>query len=50
MDAVRELAAYPQHIEAKAENQRWYGGYQIVVSEVTASYGNRRLNHLTDRN
>lgn len=49
MDAVRELAAYPQHIEAKAENQRWYGGYQIVVSEVTTSYGNGKLSHLTDR-
>jgi len=49
MDAVRELASYPAHLEAKEHNQRWYAGYQIVVSEVTASYGNGGLNHLTDR-
>ncbi len=48
MAAVRELAAYPQHRQAKDENQRWYDGYRIVVSEVTASYGDGRLPHLTD--
>lgn len=49
MDAVRQLAAFPQHLEAKRENQRWYDGYQIVVSEVTASYGNGRIGHVTDQ-
>lgn len=45
--AVQQLAAFPQHREAKGQNQRWYDGYQIVVSEVTASYGDGRLPHVT---
>jgi heme-degrading monooxygenase HmoA len=45
--SVRELSAYPQHLEAKGQYQRWYDGYQIVVSEVTASYGDGRLPHVT---
>lgn len=47
MASVRELSAYPQHLEAKGQYQRWYDGYQIVVSEVTASYGDGRLPHVT---
>lgn len=47
MKSVRELAAYPHHLEAKGQYQRWYDGYQIVVSEVTASYGDGRLSHVT---
>ena len=49
MDAMFELSRYDAHREAKGKYQNWYDGYQIVVSEVTASYGNGRLNHLTDR-
>ena len=33
--------------KAKEQYQRWYDGYQIVVSEVTRSYGDGRLPHLT---
>ena len=47
MASVRELSAYTQHLEAKGQYQRWYDGYQIVVSEVTASYGYGRLPHVT---
>ena len=47
MAAVRELSQFASHQEAKAEYQRWYDGYQIVVSEVRASYGDGRLAHLT---
>ncbi len=50
MDAVRELAAYPQHRVAKQEQSRWYDGYQIVVSEVTASYGDGRIAHVSTKN
>ena len=47
MASVRELAKFPAHLEAKGQYQRWYEGYQIVVSEVTASYGDGRLPHVT---
>lgn len=45
--AVRELSRFPQHREAKGQYQRWYDAYQIVVSEITASYGDKRLPHVT---
>lgn len=43
MESVRQLAQFPQHREAKDQVQRWYGGYRIVVSEVSATYGDGRL-------
>ena len=45
--AVREsvtlLVRFPQHRDAKNNVQRWYDGYRIVISEVTATYGDGRL-------
>ena len=37
------LARFPQHREAKEKVHRWYDGYRIVISEVTATYGDGRL-------
>lgn len=37
------LARYPTHREAKSQVDRWYEGYKIVVSEVTATYGDGRI-------
>lgn len=41
--SVAQLARLPQHREAKGHVQRWYDGYRIVLSEVTATYGDGRL-------
>lgn len=41
--SVAHLAHFPQHREAKGQVQRWYDGYRIVISEVTATYGDGRL-------
>ena len=41
--AVAQLAQFPRHREAKDQVHRWYDGYQIVVSEITATYGDGRL-------
>jgi hypothetical protein len=41
--SVARLARFPQHREAKGKVHRWYDGYRIVVSEVTATYGDGRL-------
>ena len=43
MAAVKQLASFPQHLHAKGQYQRWYDGYQIVISEVSATYGDNRL-------
>ncbi|WP_131105795.1 antibiotic biosynthesis monooxygenase [Ornithinimicrobium sufpigmenti] len=43
MAAVRQLARFPRHLEAKEQVARWYDGYRIVVSEVSATYGDGRL-------
>lgn len=45
--SVAQLARFPEHRLAKSQYQRWYDGYQIVVSEVTASYGDGALPHVT---
>jgi heme-degrading monooxygenase HmoA len=41
--ALAALSRFPQHLEAKGQVQRWYDGYRIVVTEVTATYGDGRL-------
>ena len=46
--SVRDLSTFPKHLEAKGQYQRWYDGYQIIVSEVSASYGDNRLGHVID--
>jgi len=33
------LATYPTHLEAKSQVRRWYQRYKVVISEVTATYG-----------
>lgn len=42
-EAVVQLGRFAQHREAKEQVHRWYDGYRIVVSEVTATYGDGRL-------
>jgi hypothetical protein len=44
MRAVHQLAGYATHLQAKGQVDRWYDGYRVIVSEVTATYGNDRLN------
>ena len=38
-EALSQLSRFPQHLEAKSQVARWYDGYRIIVSEVTATYG-----------
>ncbi|MBN9374912.1 MAG: hypothetical protein J0I40_05875 [Cellulomonas sp.] len=40
---VAKLARFPTHREAKGQVARWYDGYRIVISQVTATYGDDRL-------
>ena len=43
MESVKALAKFPQHLTAKQEVKRWYKSYQILITEVTASYGDGNL-------
>ena len=47
MESVSLFARFPDHREAKEKYAQWYDGYQIVISEVTASYGDGRIPHVT---
>jgi hypothetical protein len=42
-ESVAQLARLPAHREAEGQVQRWYDGYRIIISEVTATYGDDRL-------
>ena len=44
-ESVQELAKFPQHLTAKRESSRWYKGYQILITEVTASYGDGNITY-----
>jgi heme-degrading monooxygenase HmoA len=47
---LAHLSSFAQalpHREAKASYDRWYDGYQVVVAEVRAAYGDGRLPHRT---
>ena len=41
--ALPQLSRFPQHVQAKEQVRRWYDGYRIIVSEITATYGDGRL-------
>ena len=43
METVTTFSNFPEHLEAKTKYARWYEGYQVVISEVTAHYGDGRL-------
>lgn len=46
LESLREFSRAPAHLEAKRAYARWYEGYQIVISQVVRSYGDRRMPHL----
>jgi hypothetical protein len=45
--ALAELAGFPDHLKAKSKVDNWYSSYQVVVSEVIASYGTTTPPHLS---
>ncbi len=46
---LRAFADVASHRSAKAQYQRWYHGYHIVVAEITETYGDGRMSHVTRR-
>ncbi|MGA0210632.1 MAG: hypothetical protein ACO35C_02800 [Pontimonas sp.] len=44
---VDTFARFPEHVRAKKDYARWYEGYQVIISEVTATYGDGKMPGLT---
>jgi heme-degrading monooxygenase HmoA len=42
---LRQLMAHPSHQEAKRRYSEWLSGYQVVISQVLRSYGDRTMDH-----
>ena len=45
MEALQTLIEHPAHQTAKREQARWLSGYQVVIAEVLASYGDGQIGH-----
>lgn len=43
LEALQALMQHPSHLEAKAQQARWLAGYQVVISQVLRTYGDRKL-------
>nr|WP_281493249.1 DUF4188 domain-containing protein [Yoonia sp. F2084L] len=48
--ALKAFSSHPLHVEAKAQYEKWYGGFHVVISEVVKSYGDGALAHVTPNN
>ncbi len=42
-EALKDLARFADHREAKGKVRQWYHGYQVVVSEVISAYGDGNI-------
>ena len=43
--ALQQLIEHPTHRLAKLKQERWLAGYQIVIAEVLAAYGDGKIAH-----
>lgn len=39
LEDLASFSSHPDHLAAKQRYQEWYGGYQVLVSEVKRAYG-----------
>lgn len=45
MDALQSLMRHPEHIKAKQQQSRWLNGFQVVIAQVTSTYGDNQIQH-----
>lgn len=45
MEALRVLIEHPIHKEAKRKQARWLNGFQVVIAQVTHTYGDGGIPH-----
>lgn len=43
LEALQTLIKHPKHLEAKARQNSWLNGYQVVIAEVIKTYGDTKL-------
>ena len=43
MATITKFASFEDHREAKAKVQNWYNGYQVIISEIKATYGDGQI-------
>lgn len=46
-DGLDRFVRDPEHRAAKGKQRQWYQGYHVIISEVTDTYGDGRLPHVT---
>jgi heme-degrading monooxygenase HmoA len=44
-NGLKQLIAHPKHIEAKKRYSEWLSGYQVVISQVMRTYGDKSMQH-----
>jgi len=47
MKGVADLRNIQAHKTAKSQYSRWYKGYQVIISEISRSYGDGTIEHPT---
>lgn len=47
MADLTKLGRVTEHRDAKGKVSRWYDGFQVVVTEVIASYGDGNIPHIS---
>jgi heme-degrading monooxygenase HmoA len=45
MEALEALMRHPSHLAAKRAQARWLAGYQVVIAQVVACYGDGGIEH-----
>jgi heme-degrading monooxygenase HmoA len=43
LEALQALVQHPRHLEAKAAQDNWLDGYQVIISQVLRTYGDAKL-------
>ncbi len=46
LEALQALIKHPKHLEAKAQQENWLDGYQVVISQIIKTYGDGKLSNL----
>jgi heme-degrading monooxygenase HmoA len=45
LESLQMLMQHPKHLEAKANQDKWLDGYQVVISQVLRTYGDAKIGH-----
>jgi heme-degrading monooxygenase HmoA len=44
---LKQLIEHPRHLEAKRRYSEWLAGYQVIISQVLRTYGDKSISHPT---